>query len=152
MKQTLRHLFLQLIFLLSTHGIDSEVVTSTCQHASMPSPFFSTNSPTVSHGLGFNGWINSATGELEGEAMSTYDRFVIFKEGEFYFVGLRSMKVYGGSVLLSRRNNNYHHLGCEGQDCPEHLQTVLMNGVRFEDGRRYSISPLNPPYLRIEGW
>jgi hypothetical protein len=97
----------------------------------------------LAHGLGFNGWIDPATGELGGEALSTYDRFVVYDQGEFYFVGLRAMKANGGPLLLSRRNNNYHHLGREGEDCPESLRTDLMNGVLFEDGRRYSISPLD---------
>ncbi len=97
----------------------------------------------LAHGLGFNGWLNLATGELEGEELSTFDRFVIYDRGEFYFVGLKAMKANGGPVFLSRRNNNYHHLGREGEDCPESLRTDLMNGLFFEDGRRYSISPLD---------
>lgn len=97
----------------------------------------------IAHGLGMDGWLDPKTGELREARLSTYDRFVVYDGGEFYFVGLRAMKAHGGPLFLSRKNNTYHHLGREGAGCPEDLRTDLMNGVIFQYGRRYSISPLD---------
>ncbi len=97
----------------------------------------------LAHGLGFTGWINPETGEQEREILSTFDRYIVHDQGEFYFVGLRAMKIHGGPVALSRRTSNYHHLGHETKDTPESLRTDLMNGENFALGHRYSISPLD---------
>lgn len=102
----------------------------------------------IAHGLGINGWIEPDTGELKVGHLSTYDRYVIYDRGLFYFVGLNAMKVYGGPVPLSQQHNNYHHTGRVGAEKDAVLDTHLMNGVYFQRGMRYYISPLDLAMLK----
>jgi hypothetical protein len=97
----------------------------------------------LGHALVFNGWLDPATGELEGGAMSTYDRHVINDGRSFYFVGLNAMRVHGGPVRLGRTHNNYHHVGDTPEGPDAGLADDLMNGIVFERGRRYAISELD---------
>lgn len=97
----------------------------------------------LGHAIAFNGWLDPKSGELRGDAISTYDRCVTFDGRDFWFVGLHAMKVYGGPILLSRTNNNYHHVG--EPDIAQHdkLPGDLMNGVVLEYAQRYTISQLD---------
>jgi hypothetical protein len=97
----------------------------------------------LGHALVFNGWLDPATGDPEGRALSTYARHVIDDGRNLYFVGIQAMRVHGGPVRLGRTHNNYHHVGDlpEGPDAG--LADDLMNGIVFEHGRRYAISDLD---------
>jgi hypothetical protein len=97
----------------------------------------------IGHALAFNGWLDQRTGELKGEAMSTYDRYVVHDGQNFYFVGLEALKVYGRPIPLGREHNNYHHVGNTRGGPDAALADDLMNGIVFEYGKRYSISRLD---------
>ena len=97
----------------------------------------------LAHGIGMNGWLDVETGDLAGNDVSTYDRFVIYADGRFYFVGLEAMKVFGGPVPLSRTTNNYHHVGQKDRGKANELKDDLMCGVVFQRGQRFAISPLD---------
>jgi hypothetical protein len=97
----------------------------------------------IGHALAFNGWLDPQTGELKGEAMSTYDRYVVHDGQNFYFVGLEALKVYGRPIPLGREHNNYHHVGNTKGGLDAALADDLMNGIVFEFGKRYSISRLD---------
>lgn len=104
----------------------------------------------LGHALAFNGWLDQTTGELKGEAMSTYDRYVVHDGREFYFVGLNAMRVHGGPIPLSREQNNYHHVG-RAKSPKTELADDLMNGIVFEYGKRYFISELDLAILADTG-
>jgi hypothetical protein len=95
----------------------------------------------LGHAFGFNGFRNQKTGELPGEFMSMYDRWVKFDGTNFFFHGPQSMKLYGKPVPLSHTRNNYHHMAEDRSD-PK-LADDLMNGITFDWSRRYFISPLD---------
>jgi len=97
----------------------------------------------LGHAWGFNGWLDTTTGELTGEVLSMYDRCVVHDGSDFYFVGLEATKVYGRPILLSRVHNNYHHVGNTTDGPYADLARDLMNGVSFDWGTRYAISPLD---------
>ena len=97
----------------------------------------------LAHALAFNGWINPRTGKFEANVVSTYDRWVTFDGTDFFFNGPRAKRLWGGPVPLAKTNNNYHHV-CDKPEGPqERLRGDLMNGVRFEYGKRYPIGPLD---------
>jgi hypothetical protein len=105
----------------------------------------------LGHALAFNGWLDPATGELSGNAISTYDRHVLHDGTEFYFVGLEAIKHHGGPIPLSRKDNNYHHVGRAKDGADAHLVNDLMNGLVFDYGKRYSISDLDLAMLADTG-
>jgi hypothetical protein len=95
----------------------------------------------LGHAFGFNGFRNQKNGELPGEFMSMYDRWVKFDGTNFFFHGPQSMKLYGKPVPLAHTSNNYHHVAEDRSD-PK-LADDLMNGITFAWSRRYFISPLD---------
>lgn len=103
------------------------------------------------HALAFNGWNDQKTGDRNASVISTYDRNVIMKEGEFYFNGLEALKLWRDKQIpLGRVNNNYHHLGDKrpGLRMPPKLMEDLMTGYNFAWQTKYEISPLDVAILK----
>ena len=97
----------------------------------------------LGHAFGFNGFRNQKTGELPGDFLSAYDRWVTFDGENFYFIGPNARKFYGKPIVLAKTNNNYHHVGDKGDNRDPGLQEDLMNGIVFDWSHRYSISALD---------
>jgi hypothetical protein len=97
------------------------------------------------HALAFNGWIAPKNGQLDGDFMSTYDRWVVWKEGDFFFQGPNAMKAFGKPIRLAHTVNNYHHVGEEraGISTETALENDLMTGYHFHWGKRYSVTPID---------
>jgi len=106
----------------------------------------------IGHAIGFNGFRNQKTGVLPDKFMSVYDRWVTFDGKNFYFNGPETKKHYGKPVLLAHTNNNYHHVGEKGDNRDPSLATDMMNGIQFEWGRRYYITPLDIAMLSDCGY
>lgn len=103
------------------------------------------------HALAFNGWNNQKTGERNPSIMSTYDRHVIMKDGDFFFNGPEALKIWRGKpVPLARTNNNYHHVGDKRPDfrIPPKLVEDLMTGYNFAWAFKYEITPLDVAILK----
>lgn len=96
----------------------------------------------VGHAFGFNGWRDWTTGQLGGNHLSVYDRWVKKKGDDFYFHGPKAMAMYGSPIELAKTNNNLYHVAEINKTTDRLLQDDLMNGIRFKFGRRYPISPL----------
>jgi hypothetical protein len=101
----------------------------------------------LGHALAFNGWIDPRTGKLEAAVASTYDRWVTFDGVDFFFNGPSATKLWGGPVPLAKTNNNYHHVCEKPQGRQAKLKDDLMNGVRFEYGKRYPLGRLDVAIL-----
>ncbi len=105
------------------------------------------------HALGFNGWMDGATGVLPGGYASTFDTRVNTVGGEpgptLYFAGPQSLALHGAPVPLSF--GNHGHVGnADGRD-GAHLLGDLMNGESFSRGTRYTISSLDLAMLADMG-
>jgi hypothetical protein len=101
------------------------------------------------HILGFNGFRDPITGALPGSFESTFDRYVVAGAGGLSFTGPEAEAVYGAPVPLTL--GNYVHVGNLPPEPGADLLGDLMNGVAFEDGRRYDISPLDLAVLADAG-
>jgi hypothetical protein len=97
------------------------------------------------HALGFNGWLDSATGSAPGDSLSTFDALVGAHpqgaEAGLYFLGASAMAAYGGPVPLT--DGNYTHLGNWAPGAGQSLLPDLMNGLVFYRGTRYTVSALD---------
>jgi PEP-CTERM motif len=105
------------------------------------------------HALAFNGWRDGHTGALTGGYASTFDAQVDSWTGAdglaLMFSGSQSLALHGAAVPLTL--GNYAHLGNAAGRVGEGLIGDLMNGVQFERGTRYEVSPLNLAMLRDMG-
>jgi hypothetical protein len=98
----------------------------------------------LGHAIGFNGFRDPKTGQLPGEFLSVYDRWVSIDDGgHFHFTGPKASALYGGPIPLARTNTNYHHVGEKGDHTDPKLARDLMNGVKLDWSHRYYISPLD---------
>ena len=97
----------------------------------------------LGHALGFNGYRDPGTGELPGQHLSSYDRWVERQGKYLFFNGPQARKSYGGPVPLSRTIANYHHFGEPGRAGETRLRKDPMNGFVLEWSQRYEISPLD---------
>jgi hypothetical protein len=98
----------------------------------------------LGHAFGFNGWRDAFTGQLPGNYESTFDAFTIRcgpAAASFCFAGPRAEDLYGSPVPLT--DGHAFHLGNAAPGAGSDLVDDLMNGVAFEPGRRYAISPLD---------
>lgn len=102
----------------------------------------------VGHALAFNGWWNEPQARWNRDYGSTWD-LLTYDDGSLrYFTGTRAMSLYGSPVPVTAGNN--WHIGNPvgaGSD----LLGDLMNGVAFEHGIRYDVSPLNLEMLADMG-
>lgn len=101
------------------------------------------------HALGFNGWRDLIDGTLPGDFESTFDELTSFVGGNFFFNGPAAVAAYGGSVPLTF--GNIFHLGNDSPRPGSNLIPDLMNGVQFQRGTRYDISPLDLAVLADAG-
>lgn len=99
------------------------------------------------HALAFNGWKETATGQLPGDFESTYDGLARFDGTDWFFEGETARRLFGGTLPLSRVNNTYHHygnpLGSGAPGAVGSLTNGLMNGTYFLEGSRYRIGLLD---------
>jgi len=95
----------------------------------------------LGHAFAFNGWMDDITGIMPGNYQSTFDEKVNFLNGNFFFTGSRATAIYGSSVPLTY--GNHGHLGNSSPRPGSDLIPDLMNGVVFNRGTRYYISPLD---------
>lgn len=79
----------------------------------------------VGHALGFNGFRNSVTTELNPGFLSSFDSNVEIVSGQPVFVGFNAVAVYGRPVPLT--SGNLFHLGNQG-GAGSDLISALMNG------------------------
>jgi hypothetical protein len=93
------------------------------------------------HAFALNGWRDGTTGALPGTYGSTFDEWTIFDGTNFFFEGPLAQGVYGGPVPLTF--GNIFHLGNNLPRPGDDLIPDLMNGVVFERGTRYDVSPLD---------
>lgn len=113
-------------------------------------PFDRTDALTVmthefAHAFGFDGWRNQTTGLMPGDYMTPFDELTSFVGGNFFFNGPAAMALYGGPVPLTF--GNIFHFGNNSPRPGADLIPDLMNGVVFQDGVRYDITPLDAAVL-----
>jgi Ca2+-binding RTX toxin-like protein len=101
------------------------------------------------HVFGINGWKDGIKGQLPGNYQSTFDEQVTFDGKNFFFVGSEAISVYGSPVPLTFGNIN--HVGNDLPRPGRDLIADLMNGVVYERGVRYDISPLDLAILKDTG-
>lgn len=105
------------------------------------------------HALGFNGWLDAASGAAAGRTLSTFDALVQPMATPLgtalFFTGAQAMAVYGGPVPLTL--GNYAHLGNDIAGLGLDLVPDLMNGVVFYRGVRGDISALDLAMLADTG-
>lgn len=105
----------------------------------------------LAHAIGFHSFRDLHTGSLPKGYMSAFDRWVVARDGRFFFVGPESQKVYGGPVPITSRieSQNFMHYGNPGD--PSSLLSGLMNGVTFHYQERYEIGALDVAILKDLG-
>jgi len=97
----------------------------------------------LGHALAFNGWVDPVSGVPDPKSASTYDRWVTFDRNDFFFNGPTAVRLWGRPVPLAKTRNNYHHVCDVAQGPQAKLKDALMNGITFEYGRRYPITPMD---------
>lgn len=103
----------------------------------------------LGHAFGFIGWRNQFDGTLPGNYESSFDRDVFFDGSNFYFTGSRAEELYGAPVPLTY--GNIYHVGNQAPRPGFDLIPDLMNGVVYNRGTRYDISPLDLSILSDVG-
>jgi len=105
------------------------------------------------HALGFNGWLDAASGAAPGRFLSTFDALVqpmATPQGTaLFFTGAQAMAVHGGPVPLTL--GSYTHLGNDVAGLGPDLVPDLMNGVVFDRGVRAGILALDLAMLSDTG-
>jgi hypothetical protein len=118
------------------------------------------------HGLGFQGFRaidGPGYGTLPAGYESDFDAFSQFGTGGManvlYFNGSRASALYGGPVPLTSvgpndplSSQNFDHLGNPAGRPGANLIGDIMNGMVFEYGTRYTVSPLDLAILADLGW
>lgn len=95
----------------------------------------------LGHALAFNGWRNGTTGQLPGPYQSTFDERVVFTAGNLFFTGTRAQRRYGGPLAVTY--GNYGHLGNTPPRPGADLIPDMMNGIVYNRGTRYQVTPLD---------
>ena len=105
----------------------------------------------LAHAIGFNGWHNETTGAVPGSPQyeSTFDQWETFDGTNLYFNGPMAELAYGGPVPITFGDN--FHVGNAPPRPGSELIPDLMNGVVFNRGARYEISPLDLAILADAG-
>ncbi len=102
----------------------------------------------MGHVLGFNGFRDSATGTLFDNQESTFDKFVTYKNGIYYFNGAAAEADYGGPVPLTVQDM-YHVANNSGPGSD--LADDLMSGLGSVVVTRYHVSTLDVAILKDTG-
>src|SRR5262249_42284267 len=105
----------------------------------------------LAHAIGFNGWRDGMTGGIPGSPSfeSTFDQWETFDGTNLYFNGPMAKLVYGGPVPVTYGFN--FHLGNASPRPGSDLIGDMMNGVVYNRGVRYDISPLDLAILADAG-
>jgi hypothetical protein len=105
----------------------------------------------LTHALGFNGWRDGTTGSLAGSPPyeSTFDKWETFDGTNLFFTGPAAEANYDGPVPITFGNN--FHIGNESPRPGSDLIPDMMNGVVYERGTRYDLSPLDRAILSDAG-
>ena len=103
----------------------------------------------LAHAIGFNGWRDGTTGNLPGSDESTFDKWETFDGTNLYFNGPAAELVYGGPVPITYGNN--FHVGNASPRPGSDLIPDMMNGLVYNRGVRYDISPLDLAILADAG-
>ncbi len=102
------------------------------------------------HAIAFNGWQDSFNGTYPGDYKSNFDERKTFNGNDFFFNGSSATSLYGGPVPVTFGNAT--HLGNDAPRPGSDLIPDLMNGVVFNRGTRYDISPLDLAILSDTGF
>lgn len=105
----------------------------------------------LAHAIAMNGWRDHVSTALPapGNFQSTYDQWITTVNGWRYFNGPNAVAMYGGPVPLN--SNNLHHIGNVPGSPGSELIPDLMNGVVFNWGQRYYMSPLDRAIIADTG-
>lgn len=103
----------------------------------------------LGHALGFNGFINAATGELPAAYLSSFDQWLRFDGNLLVFTGPNAVGVYGGPVPTTL--GSPFHLGNQPPKPGVELLTDVMNGIVFKTGLRYDVSSVDLAMLKDAG-
>jgi hypothetical protein len=104
----------------------------------------------LGHAIAMNGWKDWTTAILPpGSGQSPFDALVGTVAGNNYFYGPAAQGIYGGIVPLTY--GNLFHFGNSLPRPGSSLIPDLMNGVVFNWGTRYYISPLDLAVLQDTG-
>ncbi len=101
------------------------------------------------HAIAFNGWQDSFNGTYPGDYKSTFDERKSFDGSNFFLEGSIATNLYGGPVPVTYGNAT--HIGNDAPRPGSNLIPDLMNGVVFQRGTRYDISPLDLAILSDTG-
>ena len=105
----------------------------------------------LGHVFAYNGWRDGTTGQLPGNYLSTWDRFIVPADGNFFFAGPNAEQAYHGGALVPVTYGNPNHLGNNPPRPGSDLIPQLMNGVVFTYSTRYDISDLDVGVFRDVG-
>jgi hypothetical protein len=110
-----------------------------------PVPEYRTDAVSVlahelGHALAFNGWWDQPKGQFPLGYASTWDHNTVYDGSALSFVGQQSVALYGSPVPITLGNN--FHVG-NVFDPGANLLSDIMNGVAFQRGTRYDVSPLD---------
>ncbi|MEM8945282.1 MAG: dockerin type I domain-containing protein [Planctomycetota bacterium] len=104
----------------------------------------------LGHGLMLNGWMNSTTGEYPGDFQSTFDEHRTWDGFNQFYEGATAVQVNNGPIGLTYANGS--HIGNDFPRPGDNLLGDIMNGERFDNARRYGISPLNVAIAKDVGF
>ena len=136
-------------YLINELWFDSDPLLRTAPVPSNRTDAVSVLMHELGHALAFNGWMNGITGTMPGNYQSSFDEKVNFLNGDFFFTGSQATAVYGSPVPVTY--GNPWHLGNSSPRPGSDLIPDLMNGVVFNRGTRYGISPLDVAILADTG-
>jgi hypothetical protein len=97
----------------------------------------------VGHAFGMTGFRSLSTFQPTVAFQSLWDDLIVVGAGTLTFNGPMTVAEYGGPLPLTRNNstqNVYHYGDPSG---PSALTPLLMNGVVYNYGVRYRVSPLD---------
>lgn len=97
------------------------------------------------HAIAYNGWQDNDDGSLPGDFRAPWDGFLEFTGGDIFFTGANVVALNGGPAAVTSGNRG--HWGNRPPRAGSELIPELMNGVVFERGTRYAITPLDRALL-----
>jgi len=136
-------------YLINELWFDSDPLLRTAPVPSNRTDAVSVLMHELGHAFAFNGWMNDTTGTMPGDYQSPFDEKVSFLNGNFFFTGSQATAIYGSPVPVTY--GNPWHLGNSSPRPGSDLIPDLMNGVVFNRGTRYGISPLDVAILADTG-